>query len=89
MYRLVTNQKPPSVIQTAGSLPLTTESWHHVLKPVGELSPRCPPELAKLIEQCMSFNAHARPERMSEVQGRLDQLVEELVTPEDRLDAVE
>ena len=50
------------------------------------MSPRCPEALAKLIGECLSFSAHKRPERMSEVQGRLDHLVDELVKkPEDRL----
>jgi eukaryotic-like serine/threonine-protein kinase len=90
MYRLVTLKKPPSILVPAGGLPLDEGTWEHTLKPVRELSQRCPTELAELIEQCLCFSAHKRPERMSEVQGRLDKLVEELVkTPEDRLDESE
>jgi serine/threonine protein kinase len=89
MYRLVTLQKPPTVIQPAGSLPLDAGTWEKILKPVASLSPRCPKPLAELIEQCLSFSALQRPERMSEVQGRLDRLADELVKPEDRLGADE
>jgi serine/threonine protein kinase len=86
MYRLVTLQNPPSATPPAGGFPMDETTWGDMLKPVKDISSRCPKELAVLIEQCMSFNAHKRPERMSEVQGRLDHLVDELVkTPEDRL----
>ena len=46
--------------------------------------------LADLIHRCLAYNAHNRPERMSEVQGALDHLAEELVTsPDYRLEALE
>jgi serine/threonine protein kinase len=86
MYRLVTLQNPPSAATPAGGFPMDEATWVSLLKPVKEVSKRCPPALAELIEQCMAFNAHRRPERMSEIQGRLDHLVDELVkTSEDRL----
>ena len=34
------------------------------------------PELAALIDACLSFNARKRPGRMSEVQGTLDRLAD-------------
>ena len=38
----------------------------------------------------LEFNPAKRPERMSEIQGTLDHLADELVqTPEDRLEALE
>ena len=42
-----------------------------------------------LIHKCLEFDATKRPERVSEIQGALDHLVDELVGPEDRLDAIE
>jgi serine/threonine protein kinase len=86
MYRLVTLKNPPSAATPVGGLPMDEATWNSLLKPVRELSKRCPKDLAELIERCVSFNAHKRPERMSEIQGRLDHMVDELVkTPEDRL----
>ena len=41
------------------------------------LNPLVPEGLADLIHQCLEPNAHKRPERMSEVQGTLDQLADE------------
>ena len=64
--------------------------WRSLLKPVAECNKEAPPALCELIHQCLEFNAAARPERMSEVQGMLDHLAEELVrSPEDQLDALE
>jgi eukaryotic-like serine/threonine-protein kinase len=86
MYRLVTLQKPPSSLPLAGALPMDAGTWQKMLKPVCEVSARCPKPLAELIEQCLAFSALERPERMSEVQGRLDRLADDLVkTPEDHL----
>src|SRR6516164_7600727 len=43
-----------------------------------------------LIQQCLEFHPNKRPERMSEIQGTLDHLVDMVVTaPEDRLEAME
>ena len=47
-------------------------------------------KLAELINACLSFDAHKRPERMSEIQNTLDHLCEELVLEDDdRLEAME
>ena len=55
-----------------------------------ELSAEAPAALCDLIHRCLAYNAHKRPERMSEIQGALDHLAEELVTsPDDRLEALE
>ena len=66
------------------------KTFRSLLKPVKELVPDAPDALAEVIHKCLEFEALKRPERVSEVQGALDHLVDELVqTPEDRLDAIE
>ena len=53
-------------------------------------APDTPPALCELIHRCLVYEAHERPGRVSEVQGALDHLVDELVTaPEHRLEALE
>jgi serine/threonine protein kinase len=77
MYRLVTLQLPPCCVPTPGSLPMREKFFHEQLKPVRKLNPLVPEPLADLIEQCLYWNANKRPERMSQVQGVLDQLADE------------
>ena len=77
MYRLATFKLPPSVFPELEGVDVTEKDYHQRLLPVRELAPTCPPGFAKLIEQCLSFNAHKRPERMSAVQGELDRLADE------------
>lgn len=90
MYRLVTLRLPPSVITTGGGLQISGKVFEERLKPVHECNAQAPPELCNLIHRCMAFNPHRRPERMSEIQGVLDRLAEELVrSPDDRLEALE
>jgi serine/threonine protein kinase len=96
MYRLVTWRNPPSVVDPEGvggpseGLEIDAKIWNNVLKPVQECNAEAPPKLCELIHHCLAFNAHKRPERMSEIQGALDHLADELVqTPEDKLEAYE
>jgi serine/threonine protein kinase len=90
MYRLVTFRHPPKTIAEVGALPVDAKTWKHLLKPVQECNAQAPPELGDLIHHCLAYNAHKRPERMSEVQNALDLLSEKLVRePEDRLEALE
>ncbi|MBY0521777.1 MAG: serine/threonine protein kinase [Gemmataceae bacterium] len=90
MYRLVTLRKPPSILTEDGALPLDAAMFDKLVKPVRECNPQAPKPLADLIHRCLSFDAHKRPERMSEIQGALDHLADDLVkTPEDRLEALE
>jgi serine/threonine protein kinase len=77
MYRLVTLQLPPCVVPTPGGLPMTEKLFREQLKPVHECNPMAPQGLADLIEQCLQYRANRRPERMSEIQGILDQLADE------------
>jgi serine/threonine protein kinase len=91
MYRLVTWRLPPSTLTAGeGGIPLDAKSWDKLLKPVQEFNPEAPPALCDLIHRCLAFNAHKRPERVSEIQGALDHLAENLVrSPEDRLEMLE
>ena len=89
MYRLVTFRLPPSTVPE-NDMDVDPELWLRQLKPVQECNAAAPKELTDLIHRCLSFDAHKRPERMSEVQGALDRLVDELATaPEDKLEAME
>lgn len=89
MYRLVTFRLPPSLVPQAG-IKVDRKTYEQLLKPAQECNAAAPPALCDLIHRCLQFDAHQRPERMSEIQGQLDHLTEELVrTPEDRLEALE
>lgn len=77
MYRLVTLQLPPSVVPSADGLQINEKMFAEQLVPVGDVNKSAPPELCELIHRCLSYNAHKRPERMSEVQGILDRLADE------------
>jgi serine/threonine protein kinase len=76
MYRLTTWRLPPSCMTEQGSIPLDAKNWTRLLKPVQECNAEAPPELCELIHRCLSFSAHGRPERMSEVQQQLDEMAE-------------
>jgi serine/threonine protein kinase len=91
MYRMVTMRLPPSIVsEEDGNLPIDAKTWKRMLKPVQEYTPDVPTPLCDLIHKCLAFSAHDRPERVSEVQGILDHLAEELVqSPEDRLEMLE
>jgi serine/threonine protein kinase len=91
MYRMVTWRHPPSVVSDEDDgLPIDEKMFKKIFKPVQEYSPDAPRALCDLIHKCLSFNAHKRPERASEIQGTLDHLAEDLVKkPEDRLEMLE
>ncbi len=90
MYRLLTWRLPPSTIASTDGMPMDKGTFRSLLKPAKELMPEAPKALCDLIHRCLEFNPGNRPERVSEIQGTLDHLVDELVTkPEDRLDAME
>jgi len=90
MYRLVTFRLPPAAASTTDGVPMSAKIFEGLLKPVTELNPQVPEGLADLIHKCIAFNPNQRPERMSEIQGALDHLAEDLVlTDEDKLDAME
>ena len=90
MYRMLTFRLPPCVVsQEDGGLPVDARMWQKLFKPVQEFNATAPPALSELVERCLSYEAVKRPERMSEVQGALDHIVEGLVKkPEDRLEAL-
>ena len=90
MYRLVTFRHPPPTHVTTDGIKMDAKTFQSLFKPVTELNPRCPPDFADLIHKCLAFNANQRPERMSEIQGALDHLAEEVViSDEDKLEAME
>jgi serine/threonine protein kinase len=77
MYRLVTLQLPPLAIPTPDGLPVSKSYFQEQFVPVRQRNPLVPEGLADLIEQCLKFDANKRPERMSQIQGVLDQLADE------------
>jgi serine/threonine protein kinase len=78
MYRLVTLQLPPRWVTSGeASLPMTPKVFLEKLKPVRAINPLAPEPLANLIHHCLSPKATSRPERMSQIQGTLDQLADE------------
>jgi len=93
MYRMLTFRLPPAVISDEegdGGLPLDPKTWQRLFKPIQDVIPGVPVDLCNLVHQMLSFNALKRPERMSEVQGRLDILAEALIKKdEDRLEALD
>jgi serine/threonine protein kinase len=91
MYRLVAWRLPPKALMEAQSaIPLDSKTWRSLLKPVEECNKEAPPALCELIHRCLAFHPSERPERMSEIQGALDHLADELVrSPEDKLEATE
>jgi serine/threonine protein kinase len=78
MYRLTTLQLPPCWV-TVGevSLPMTAKVFKEQLKPVRAVNPLVPEGLAEVIHECLQPNANKRPDRMSVIQGMLDQLADE------------
>lgn len=90
MYRLVTWRLPPSSMPTADTTSMNAKTFKSLLKPVEEFAPQAPKKLRDLIHRCLEFSPQKRPERMSDVQAILDELVEELVqAPEDSLEHME
>jgi eukaryotic-like serine/threonine-protein kinase len=89
MYRLVTFRHIPPVL-TDGGIALDHNAWKSALKPVRDVAPKTPKPLAELIEKCLAYYPSQRPGAMSEIQGALDHLVDELVTTDDdKLEALE
>lgn len=77
MYRLATLRLPPAVAQEGVGLIMNEKSFHNNLQPADELNKGLPQKLVDLIHECLSFKAIHRPERMSQVQGLLDELADE------------
>ena len=77
MYRLVTLALPPTWATPEDGLPMTAKIFKDQLRPVKVANPMVPDGLADLIHQCLQHNANNRPERMSQIQGTLDQLADE------------
>ena len=91
MYRLVSWKLPaPVVSEEDGNLPLDRKMWERIYKPVQQANPRVPAEMAALIDGCLEYDANKRPERMSEIQGLLDRMADDLVKePQDGLEGME
>lgn len=91
MYRMLTWRHPPSTLSAEdGGMPIDAKMWQKLFKPVQEFNPKAPAPLCDLVHGCLAYNAVKRPERMSEIQGTLDRMADELVTsPDDRLEHLE
>ena len=60
-----------------GGMGMGEKMFHDRLKPVRLCNPMVPEGFAALIERCLMWNANKRPERMSQIQGELDELADE------------
>jgi serine/threonine protein kinase len=90
MYRLTTFRLPPPVGAFEGGVPLDSKSWTAKLEPVSKFNKEAPEELCQLIMKCLSYSAHDRPERVSDVQAVLDELAARMVqSSNDKLEALE
>ncbi len=90
MYRLVTWRLPPSSVPSPGQPAMSSKIFQGLVKPVRELNPKAPTELADLIHSCLSYDARSRPERVNDILEVLNPLVKRLVrTPEDELETNE
>lgn len=88
MYRLCTWTHIPSV--AAAGMALNRQVWESQLKPVQACNPNIPAPLAEIIHKCLAFNPLHRFERMSEIQGALDHLADDLVkSADDKLEALQ
>ncbi len=83
MYRMLTWQYPPSLIPQPGSVRMSAKTHGKLLKPISECNASAPDVLCELVRRCLSYNADQRPERMSEVQGALDKIADDLGPPTD------
>jgi serine/threonine protein kinase len=83
MYRLTTGKLPPNMMGSAGGKSLNAKLFQTLLKPVRELMPQTPKPLCDLIHHCLEFEPKKRPERVGEILGVLDALIEELVQSDD------
>jgi eukaryotic-like serine/threonine-protein kinase len=87
MYRLVTGKLIPQTVPQPGGFPVEAKRWEGQLKPVRDCNPEVPQALADLIHRCLAFEPGRRPARVSELQGALDHIADELVRrPEDQLE---
>ena len=78
MYRLSTLQLPPCWVTAAeDALPMTEKSFKEQLKPVTVDQPAGAGGARRPDPPVPQPNATKRPERMSQVQGMLDQLADE------------
>jgi serine/threonine protein kinase len=89
LYRLVTLQLPARAVAGPDELPVDEKSFRRDFKPVRKLNPLVPAGLGDLIDACLSYNANLRPERMSVIQGTLDQLADEAAAKCDPADLEE
>lgn len=91
MYKLVAWKLPPSVVsEEDGGVVVDAKMFARMYVPVEEAAKaKVPAPLAELINKCLSYDAHKRPERMSEIQNVLDRLCDDIVKPEDSLEAME
>lgn len=78
MYRMVTWKFPPSLIPQPGTVRLDAKVYAKMLKPVSDCNAQAPKELCELIHQCLAYHPDQRPERMSEIQGALDKIADDL-----------
>jgi serine/threonine protein kinase len=83
MYRLTTWKLPPSVFGGLSSAVVGKSSFKSLYEEVCKVAPTVPAELGQLIDQCMKYDPNERPERMSEITARLQDVQELVGEPEE------
>ncbi len=79
LYRMLTFRHPPATVSLEdGGIPVDGKMWKRMFTPVQEHNATAPEELCSLVHQCLSYNARKRPETMSEIQGKLDRIADDL-----------
>jgi serine/threonine protein kinase len=76
MYRVATYQLPPRILSPDGVI-LDKKTFKSQFVPVNELNKSAPAALSDLIKRCLSYNAHKRPERVSDIHQELERLADE------------
>jgi serine/threonine protein kinase len=90
MYRLVTWRHAPNPVADKSGMALSAGTWNNLITPVRDCAADAPDVLCELIHRCLSYEPGKRPERMSDVQEALDEMVRRLVrAPEDELETLE
>lgn len=83
MYRMLTFQNTPTLLPQPGTARINAKTFSQLLKPIAEVNAQAPKELCNLVHSCLEFQSENRPERMSEVQGALDRIADEIGPPDD------
>lgn len=81
MYRLTTWKLPPAAL--SGGQVIHGKEWKALYQKVATVQPNAPGSLGELIDQCCQYKPEQRPERMTDIAQRLEDIQAEVGEPED------